>query len=299
MALKAEEYLRPDVIQQVRRLDLRARFIVEGFLSGLHNSPYHGFSVEFSEHRKYAAGDDVRQIDWNVYGKTDRFYIKKYQAETNLEAYLLVDCSASMDYASEGLMTKMDYSICLAAALGYLMIQQQDSVGLVTFDETIRSFMPPRCRRSHLQNILSTLARTRPSGKTDLAGAIHKVAGRVSKRGLIILLSDLLADQEEVIEALCHLEFRGHGLIIFQVLDHSELTFDFDGQVRFEEPESGQHVAVDPRSIRAAYLAELEAFIGEYQRHCRNARADFVIVDNAMTFDNALVRFLAGRQSRS
>jgi uncharacterized protein (DUF58 family) len=298
MALTVEQYLRPDVIQQVARLDLKARFIVEGFLSGLHDSPYHGFSVEFSEHRKYSAGDDIRQIDWNVFAKTDRFYIKKYRAETSLDAYLLVDCSKSMDYATGGRMTKMDYSICLAAAMGYMMIHQQDSVGLVTFDEKVRSFLPPKSKRSHLMNILSILAKTKPSAETHLAEALHDVAGRVKKRGLIILLSDLLADQEEVIRALHHLRFRGHDMIIFQVLDHSELAFEFDGQVRFEEPETGEHIDADPQAIRSAYLEEVRRFIGEYKKECQAVRADFVTVDNAMTFDKALLEFLAQRRTR-
>jgi len=298
MPLKAEEYLRPDVIQQVQRLDLKARFIVEGFLTGLHASPYHGFSTEFSDHRKYTSGDDIRLIDWKVYAKTDRFYIKRYEAETNLEGYLLVDCSSSMDFATGGRMTKMDYSICLAAALGYMMIHQQDPVGLVMFDEKVRTFLPPKSKRSHLMDVLSRLANTRPYGRTNLAAAIHEVADRVSKRGLVILLSDLLAEQKDVVQALHHLRYRGHDLIIFQVLDHSELAFEFDGPTRFEDPENRQHVDADPRSIRAAYVKEIQAFIEQYRRECQNIRADFVTVDNAMTFDKALIEFLVGRKSR-
>lgn len=298
MARKLEEYLRPDVIQQVRRLDLKARFIVEGFLSGLHGSPFHGFSVEFSEHRKYEPGDDLRLIDWGVYGKTDRYYIKKFQAETNLEAYLLVDSSASMDFATGGRMSKMDYAICLAAALGYMMIHQQDAVGLYVFDEKVRQFLPPKSKRSHLTNILATLAQTTPAGQTHLAACLHEIADRIRKRGLIILLSDLLADPEPVIDALHHVKYRGHDLIIFQVMDHSELAFEFDGQVRFEEPETGDALDADPQAIRAAYLKEIAAFIDNYRREAQNVRADFVTVDNAMTFDKALIEFLAERESR-
>jgi uncharacterized protein (DUF58 family) len=299
MALKVEEYLRPDVIQQVQRLDLKARFIVEGFMSGLHASPFHGFSVEFSEHRKYTPGDDIRMIDWNVYGKTDRYYIKKFEAETNLEGYLLMDCSGSMDYSTGGRMTKMDYAICLGAALGYMMIGQQDSVGLCTFDEKVRQFLPPKSKRSHLTNMLGILGRTKPSGETGLAEAIHDIAARVKKRSLMILLSDLLApDQDAVIDALHHLKFRGHDLIIFQVLDHSEVSFEFDGQVRFEDPESGEELDVDPQSIRAGYLEAIREFIETYKQEARNVRADFVTVDNSMTFDTALLQFLMERQSR-
>ncbi len=277
---------------------MKARFIVEGFMTGLHASPFHGFSVEFSEHRKYVPGDDIRQIDWNVYAKTDRFYIKKFEAETNLAAYLLVDASASMDFANGGRMTKMDYAICLAAALGYMMTNQQDAVGLFTFDEKVRQYLPPKSKRQHLTNILGTLAATRPQGETNLAGAIHDIASRVRKRGLMILLSDLLAEQEEVIEALHHLKFGGHDLIIFQVLDESEVTFEFDGQMRLEEPETGETLDVDPRSIRQAYLEEIQRFIDEYKRQCQAVRADFVTVHNGMTFDKALIEFLVQRQGR-
>ncbi len=298
MGIAVQEYLRPDVIQQVQRLDLKARFIVEGFLAGLHGSPFQGFSVEFSEHRKYTAGDDIRQIDWNVFAKTDRFYIKKFKAETTLDSYLLVDCSASMGYSRGGRMSKMDYAICLAAAIGYMMVQQQDAIGLITFDEKVRSFLPPRTKRSHLTNILGILAKTKPAARTNLAGAIHDVADRVKKRGMMILLSDLLADQEEVIRALQHLRFRGHDLIIFQVLDHSELVFDFDGQTRFRDPETSEQIDTDPRAIQAGYLAEMQAFIDEYKRECQKVQADFVTVDNAMSFDKALIKFLAERQSK-
>ena len=298
MPLKPEQYLRPDVIQQVQRLDLKARFIVEGFVSGLHGSPFHGFSVEFSEHRKYTPGDDIRMIDWSVYGKTDRYYIKKYEAETNLDAYLLVDCSGSMDFSMGGRLTKMDYAICLAAALGYLMIGQQDSVGLFTFDEKVRAYLPPKSKRTPLTHILSTLARTKPFGRTRLAHAIHDVAGRIKKRGLMILLSDMLDDQEEVVEALHHLRYRGHDIIIIQVLDYSEVAFEFDGQVRFEDPETHEDVTTDPQAIQASYLAEIRKFIEEYKQQCQAVRADFTTVHNAMTFDKALIEFLTQRQGR-
>jgi uncharacterized protein (DUF58 family) len=298
MPLAPEQYLQPDVIQQVQRLDLKARFIVEGFIAGLHRSPFHGFSVEFSEHRKYTPGDDIRLIDWGVYGKTDRYYIKKFQAETNLEAYLLMDCSGSMDYASGGRMLKMDYAICLAAALGYLMIGQQDPVGLFVFDEKIRTHLPAKCKRAHLTNILTTLARTKPFGHTRLAEILHEIANRVKKRSLIILISDLLDEQEPVINGLRHLRHAGHDLIIFQVLDHSEVTFEFDGQVRFEEPETHDTVNTDPQAIRAEYIREIQAFIQEYRTQCQAVRADFVTVNNSMTFDKALTEYLIQRKSR-
>ncbi|MBN1553325.1 MAG: DUF58 domain-containing protein [Phycisphaerae bacterium] len=306
MPLTPEQYLRPDVIQQIKRLDLKARFIVEGFLAGLHRSPFHGFSVEFSEHRKYTPGDDLRRIDWGVYGKTDRYYIKKFEAETNVETYLLVDASGSMGYAAGGRMSKMDYAICMAAALGYMMISQLDPVGLFVFDEKVRSFLPPRSKRAHLTNILSTLARTQPAGPTRLGACLHEIAARIPKRSLVILLSDLLDEesdsqedsQEAVNQALHHFHHGGHDLIVFQVLDHSEIELDFQGQVRFEDPETRQELQVDPEAMRAVYRQQVREFIETYRQQCQSIRADFVTIDNAMTFDKALLEFLLQRQSR-
>src|SRR5437667_3395701 len=188
----AEKYLRPDVIRQVSRLDLRARFIVEGFLAGLHASPFQGFSVEFSEHRKYTAGDDLKDLDWNVYAKTDKYYLKKFQAETNVTGYLAMDLSASMGYTFRQELTKFDYGICLAAALGYLMIHQQDPVGLVAFDTAIRTSLPPRSKRTQLGTMLSVLANLRPTGQTDVAGCLHQLASMIRSKSLVMLFSDLL-----------------------------------------------------------------------------------------------------------
>src|SRR6187401_624565 len=192
----AEKYLRPEVIRQVARLDLRAKFIVQGFLAGLHASPFHGFSVEFSEHRKYTPGDNISDVDWSVYAKTDRFYIKKFQAETNLTGYLVMDLSGSMGYTYRQELTKFEYGVSLAAALGYLMIHQQDPVGLVAFDQEVRQVLPPRSKRSQLGNILSLLAKLKPAGETAIAKSLHQVAGMVRHRSLIILFSDLLGDPD-------------------------------------------------------------------------------------------------------
>src|SRR5712692_4581234 len=186
----AEKYLRPEVIRQVSRLDLRAKFIVEGFLAGLHASPFHGFSVEFSEHRRYVPGDDLKDLDWNVYAKTDKYYLKKFEAETNLIGYLVMDLSASMAYTYRQELTKFEYAICLAAALGYLMIHQQDPVGLVTFDTRIQASLPPRSKRSQLGTILSILSNLKPSGPTDLAACAHQLASMIHNTGLVMLFSD-------------------------------------------------------------------------------------------------------------
>ncbi|MGL4461089.1 MAG: DUF58 domain-containing protein, partial [Planctomycetia bacterium] len=214
-----EKYLKPSIIQQVKRLDLRAQFIVEGFLSGLHSSPFHGFSSEFSEHRRYNPGDDLATLDWNVYAKTDRYYVKKYQAETNLVSYLAMDLSASMDYTYAQELTKFDYSICLAAALAYMMIHQSDAVGLATFDDRIRASLPPRSRRTQLSDILSLLARLKPTGKTNVAASLHQLAAMVRHRSLVMIFSDLLTDDADaVLKSLHHLKHRGNDVILFHVL---------------------------------------------------------------------------------
>ncbi len=307
----AAKYLRPDVIAQVQRLDLKARFIVEGFLCGLHRSPFQGFSVEFSEHRKYSPGDDLRQIDWSVYARTDRFFIRKYDAETNLECHLIVDTSASMAYPSpeqqeqagsgDGRMSKLDYAICLAAALGYLMIGQQDSVGLARFDSQLRSYLPPRSQRAHLMRLISELAGVRPSadhaGK-GLAETLHEMARRVHRRGLMVILSDLLTDADEVIEALHHLRYRGHDVILFQVLDWAEVQFPFDSLSEFVDPETGRKLTVQPGAVRERYLEALAAFADRYRKETGSLRADFVQVDTSMTFDRALLQFLVDRRRK-
>lgn len=300
-----QEYLRPEVVQQVERLDLRAKFIVEGFLSGLHQSPYHGFSVEFAEHRKYVPGDDLRAVDWQVFAKTDRFYVRRYEAETNLDCYLLMDLSASMAYPPAeqtdfraGAMTKLDYAICIAASIGYLMIHQQDAVGLVTFDTALRQFLPARSKRAHLTNLIATLAGARATRATRLGSCLHEVADRVRKRSLMILCSDLLGEADDVIDALHHLRFRGHDLILIQILDVAEATFPFDGQVRFQDLESKATVRTDASAIRKRYLQALEDFIETYRDAANKTRADFIQVDTSMTFDKVLVQFLIDRKRR-
>lgn len=293
-----EKYLKPAVVQQVARLDLRARFIVEGFLSGLHASPFQGFSVEFSEHRRYAPGDDVKGLDWTVYAKTERYYVKKFEAETNVSGYLAMDLSASMAYTYRQQLTKFDYAVCLAAALGYLMIHQQDPVGLVTFDTAVRASLPPRSKRSHLGAILSLLANLQPAGTTDLAASLHQLAGMVRGKSLVMVFSDLLGDPEPVVQALHHLRHRGNEVIVFHVLDEAEAHFPFEGLTEFEDVESRERLTLDARGIREDYLAELEAFRAVYRAECRKAKVDYVPLDTSVNFDKALLEYLIQRQRR-
>ena len=292
------KYLRPEVIRQVARLDLKAKFIVEGFIAGLHDSPYRGFSVEFSEHRKYTAGDDPKTIDWNVYGKCDKFYVKKFQAETNLTGYLVMDLSGSMGYTYGSPMTKFDYAICLAASLGYMMIHQQDAVGVVTFDQRIRASLPPRSKRTHLGNILALLANCKPAGETDAAGTLHRVAAMIRHRSLVIIFSDLLVESEPVIKALYHLSHRGHDVIVFHILDAAEIGFPFHGLARFEDGETHERLVVDPDSIRAAYREAIQGFIETYRKRCLQANIDYVPIDTSVAFDQALMSYLVSRRSR-
>src|SRR2546426_12241725 len=245
MSSAPEKYLRPEVIHQVARLDLRAKFIVEGFLAGLHASPFHGFSVEFSEHRKYTAGDDLKDLDWNVYAKTDKYYLKKFEAETNVTGYLVMDLSESMAYTYRERLTKFDYAICLAAALGYLMIHQQDPVGLITFDTRIQASLPPRSKRTQLGNILSLLANLTPTGDTDVAGCLHQLAAMVRGKSLIMVFSDLLTEPAPVLEALHHLRHRGNEVILFHILDEAEVHFPFEGLIEFEDVESPDRLTLD------------------------------------------------------
>ena len=293
-----QKYLRPEVIRQVSRLDLKAKFIVEGFIAGLHDSPYRGFSVEFSEHRKYAPGDDPKTIDWNVYGKSDKFYVKKFQAETNLTGYLIMDLSGSMAYNYGSPMTKFDYAICLAASLGYMMIHQQDAVGVVTFDAKLRASLPPRSKRAQLGNILSLLANCKPAGETDAAGALHRVAAMIRHRSLVIVFSDLLGDPDPVVRALHHLRHRGNDVIVFHVLDAAEIRFPFHGLTRFEDAETREHLVVDPDGIRAAYREAIDGFIETYRASCLQADVDYVSIDTSVAFDQALMSYLVSRRSR-
>lgn len=294
----AERYLKPEVIRTVARLDLRARFIVEGFLSGLHASPFHGFSVEFSEHRRYSQGDDPKDIDWLVYAKTDRFYIKKYQAETNISGYLLVDSSASMAFTYRQQLTKFDYSVCLAAALAYLMIHQQDPVGLIMFDEKIRRCLPPRSRRTQLATLLATLASSQPAGETRLADCLQRVAAMIRHRSLLMLFSDLLTDQEEFVRSLHQLRHRGHDVIVFHVLDEAEVEFPYSGSLELNDPETGATALVDAAGIRNDYREAVESFRADLRTACLHVGADYVPLDTSMPFDRALIEYLSQRKAR-
>ena len=290
-------YLEPETISRLSRLDLIARLVVEGFITGLHRSPYHGFSVEFSEHRAYMPGDSLRDVDWKAYGKTDRLYVKRYEEETNLKSYLLLDVSGSMAYRSGAAMSKFRYASSLAAALCYLMLRQRDAVGVMLFSDGVCSYVPPRSVSSHLQVLLKEIHAVTPAADTAMAPAFHDLAERISRRGLVIVLSDLLDDPEKVMMGLRHFRHRGHEVVLFQILDPRELDLDFSGETRFYDLEKpDRRLTTQPRHIRPEYTRLMRAMIETYRYQCAEAGIDHVLLDTATPFDVALGRYLVRRK---
>ena len=290
------KYLDPEIISKLKGMEMRARMVVEGFIAGLHKSPYHGFSVEFAEHRQYMPGDNIRDIDWKVYAKSDRYYIKQYEEETNLKAYLLLDCSASMAYHSGDRIRKLDYAGLVCGALSYLMLRQRDAVGLVTFDDAIRRYIPPRSKSGHLHVLLNEIASQTPSDKTDISVTLHEMADRIKRRGLVIILSDLLDDASKIISGLKHFRYNKHEVIVFHILDPRERDFAFPREAVFKDMETGDEITTSPYQIRGAFGKAVRAFSDEIASACRQANIDYHPIDTAMPFDKALYAFLAKRE---
>jgi uncharacterized protein (DUF58 family) len=297
--MSVEKYLKPNVIHQIKRLDLRAQFVVKGFLHGLHASPFHGYSVQFAEHRKYTPGDEPRTIDWQVYAKTDKYYVKKFEAETTMQGYLVMDLSESMDYTFRQDLTKFDYAICLAAALTYLMVSQQDPVGLVTFSDRIRESLAPKSKRAQLNNVLSLLAKARPSGQTRFRESLNQLAGMLRHKSLIMVFSDLLMEDIEEIDALYRLAHSGHDVIVFHVLDEAEVSFPFTGACLFKDLESDQDLNTNADQARADYLRAISEYREDLAKRCRNNRIDYVPLDTSVQFDKALTEYLLNRRTRT
>jgi len=307
-AANRPDYMRlldSDALTKIGRLELIARGLVEGFVAGRHRSPYRGFSVEFAEHREYVPGDNTRDIDWRVYGKSDRYYIKRYIEETNLRSVILLDASGSMKYtgrlaARRGgqRLSKFVYGQYLAASLAYLMIHQQDAVGLVTFDTAVRRYIPSRSRANHLRVILQELNVTEPGDETNLAPVFHDIADRVHRRGLVVVISDLFDDPEELLKALHHFRYRKHEVIVLHVMAEEELTFPFDGWSEFRDLELAQRrVPLDPNALRAAYLDEVRRFVSRIEWGCGQMSIDYVPLSTKHDFDVALATYLAHRRS--
>jgi uncharacterized protein (DUF58 family) len=293
-----EQYLKPELAAQIKRLDLRAQMIIKGFMQGMHSSPFHGFSVEFSEHRLYTPGDDPKDIDWQAYAKTERYYVKKFESETNITGYILMDLSQSMDYTHRQSLTKFDYCICLAAALSYLMLMQQDPIGLITFDQKIRANLPPKSRRSQFGAILGQLTKLKVAGQTDLKAPLLQLAAMLKHRSLIMLMSDLLADVEPTLEAIRILKHAGHDVIVFHVLDEAEVYFPFEGLVQLTDPETGQSMSVNADDIGNEYRANVAAFRDQLQKGCNQSKIDYVPLDTSMPYDKAITEYLLSRRNR-
>lgn len=292
-----KNYLDPDVLAEIDRMDLRARYVVEGFISGLHRSPYHGLSVEFAQHRQYVPGDDVSHIDWKVWARADRFYVKQYEEETNLECTILLDCSSSMAYGEEGEgMSKFDYGATLAASLAYLLQQQQDASGLVLFDREIRNELPTSSHPRHVHAILSELQEARPTEQTDVTDVFPRIAARTRRRGLVLLISDMFFEPDALEKGLRQLHHRQQEIVVFHVLHEDELNFPFRDNTLFRGLETDRELMAEPPALRRAYLEALEEFQKNVRRICSRAAIDYVQLSTGEYLQAALSRYLAGRQ---
>lgn len=291
---RTHRLLDPDAVSRISRLELEARHVVEGFLSGLHRSPYFGQSIEFVQHREYVPGDDVRRIDWKAWSKTDKYYLKQYEEETNLRTTLLVDASESMQFGSGG-KTKFDYACSIAACLSYLLLRQQDAVSLTTFDEVQRGRVPSRSQQTHLNAILAALDVERPAQKTDMYGILRQVADEKSQKGMVVLISDLFAPRESLFRGLRLLRKRGHDVLIFHVLDDEELDFSYAGTTRFEGLEQAGELTCDPAALRAGYLEAVAAFLDEVRRRCARNVIDYQTIRTSEHLDAALRHYLNHR----
>ena len=289
------KYLQPEMAAMLNNMALRARLVVEGYIIGQHKSPYHGFSVEFAEHRAYGPGDEIRHIDWKLYGKTNRYYVKRYEEETNLRAHLILDTSRSMMYSS-GKISKLEYSSTLMAALAYLMMNQQDGVGLVLFDEKINQFIPPRSNPSHLNTLLTQLGTVKSGLDTKIEPVLHEMAERIKKRGLVILISDLFDNPENILTGLKHFRHNKQEVIVFHILDRQEMEFNFNNRTRFKDMESGEEITTEPWHIRKAYAKSIKNIQDDYQKKCREHLVDYVPLFTDQSLDTALTEYIRKRK---
>ncbi len=287
--------LTPEAVQKLGSMELRARAMVEGHFSGRHRSHFRGASVEFADHREYNPGDETRHIDWKVYGRRERLVVKQFDAETNLDVHLLLDASGSMDYGDP--VRKVDYATYLAAGLAYLAIRQRDAVSLTVFDSEVRNHLPAQTRPAHLQAVFDTLDAVAPGGETRVSRALELAAGTIKRRGMVVLLSDLLDDVDPTLRALSYFRHRGHDVMVLQVMDHAELAFDFRGITEFRDLETGERLVTDPRAVRREYLEALNGFLTGVREGCRRQTIDHELLDTARPFDAALTAYL-GRRAR-
>ncbi len=294
----ATRFIAPQVLSRISNLELLARAVVEGFVAGLHRSPYKGFSVDFMEYRPYIPGDDPLRIDWKLFARTDRLYVKEYEDETNTRMHLLVDVSRSMSYTSAGL-TKLDYSFFLAASLAYLMVRQRDAVGLTLFDEQVVARIPPRSTKGHLHLLLTEMEGATPGAQTHLGKPLHELAEQQRKRGFVVLISDLLDDPAALVDGLKHFRFKGHEVIVFHVMDPQEVHFDFSDVVEFEDLETGERMLIEAETARAGYLDNLERFRASLRKECGLLGIDYTLLTTDQPLDFALFNYLAARKRKA
>lgn len=293
-------YLDPRVLNKVGRLELRARLVVEGFVTGMHKSPYRGFSVEFAQHREYVPGDDLRHLDWKIFGKADRFVVKQYEEETNLRAHLFLDQSESMNYGHEGGMAKFDYAATACASLAFLIQQQADAVGLTLFDEKVARQVPPSNTRQNLGNLFGALEQAKArQQKTKVGAVLHELASQLKQRGMVLIFSDLFDDPDAVMKGLREIRSRGHDIVVFHVLDRDEVEFPFERMTLFRGLEQMPELLCDPKSLREAYLAEIEAFAARIKKGCLAQRIDYVRVVDDQPLDVVLTSYLSARTARA
>lgn len=288
-------YLEPALISKLASLELKARNVVEGFMVGLHKSPYHGFSVEFSEHRPYMQGDQLKDIDWKVYAKSDRYYIKQYEEETNLIAHIFLDVSKSMDFKNQGSITKLEYAKILAASLSYMLIQQQDSVGLGLFSDRLETYLPPKSSRIYLKNILTEINNVSASNKTNTADCLSQVSEKIKRRGMVILISDFFDDIAKVLSALKKLHYKKNDVILFQILDPIEQSFAFDRSGVFVDLESGEEMTTQPLPIKASYREAFIEYLTKLKKECLSFGIEYNLINTNEPFDTALLSFIKRR----
>lgn len=289
------KYLDPSIVSKLKSLELKARLVVEGFIVGLHKSPYHGFSVEFSQHRSYMQGDPIKNIDWNVYAKSEKYYIKQYEEETNLISHVILDVSKSMDYNSEGAITKLEYGKLLASSLIYLMLQQQDSVGLALYSDKIESYLRPKSSRVYLKTLLGSISSIQPSSKTETAESLNSIADKIKKRGLVVIISDFFDDADEILNAVKHFYYKKNEVILFQILDPIEKSFAFDKDSIFVDKETNEEMTTQPYQIQKAYQQAMSDFLKKLKNGSLGYGIEYNLLDTTTPFDKALLSYFKKR----
>ena len=295
--MEYQKYLNPSIVSKISSLELKAKYIVEGFIMGLHKSPFHGFSVEFAEHRQYMPGDEIKRIDWKIYGKSNKFYVKQYEEETNLKCYIVLDSSASMGYCSnKKLPNKFEYALSLSAAFAYLMIKQQDAVGAGVYNNKLNSFLPAHSRLNYLSEIMKVLSNAKPSSGTMSSKALNLMAERIKRRGLVIVISDFLDDINESISALKHFRHKQNEVIAIQLLDPLEKSFNFDYNATFRDMETGEQMVSQPSQIKNDYQITINNFLKKFKKECSNSGIDYLLIDTSTPFDTALTEYISKRR---